>query len=181
MNINNSYIDIAGTINDFGLLLQQQQIDHNSNVDDLSEKQFKRALLMVNRSYCIDIHLKATLLSNLINCYNNKNDNKNELFYLEQLELLLKKYSKSLQLLGREFINNNELNNNKNNNYLWSNNILPKIRKSQFYFIIGKSICELRSYQEGIIIINFTFQFLVNFFHILVIYIISFFYLIWDC
>jgi hypothetical protein len=28
--------------------------------------QFKRALLMVNRSYCIDIHLKATLLSNLI-------------------------------------------------------------------------------------------------------------------
>ena len=164
-NTSDSYLDIAGSINDLAVC-------HMAKEDFVSaEGQFKRALLMVNRSYCVDLELKSSLISNLSLLYEKTG----------RIEEALKHADDALQLISQHYamqpkkqrpeisaeINKWVTSKIREESALasshgcyWAMVGFSMFRRIQIFLNAGSCISRLRNYEEGLIHVNTAFSFI---------------------
>ena len=176
---------LAGSINDLAVM-------HTANKDYVAaEKSLKRALLMVERSYKVDTHLRSSLLGNLANVHRLTGNRESCLHYTEELlPLLSKTYTatkhaavdistlnpaesqESLDLFWKNLTqsSSNVAEETKTDNggniardrFYNSRQLFSSIRKVQFFLSAGHSIGTSRLHEEGLIYLNKAFEVIVT-------------------
>ena len=157
---------------------------------DLSaaEKGFKRALLMVERSYKIDTHLRSTLLANLSNVHRISGNKDSCLHYIEQLLPLLSPNYKVQKQASVDISTLNPAESQEALDQFWKELTQPgysttgetkdpiansgtfserfynckqlftSVRKIQFILSTGHCIGTMRLHEEGLIYMNMAFE-----------------------
>jgi hypothetical protein len=161
---------------------------HIANKDFLSaEKQLKRALLMVDRSYRVDIHLRSTLIANLSNVYRLTNNKESCIKFTDLLLPLLSTlhHYKKLDAVDLSSINPGE--NQESLDRFWKSmtevkineidkqavedsniphtrdkyhcarHVFRSIREVQFFLFAGHCLGTCSVHEEGLVYINKAF------------------------
>ena len=153
-----------------------------------AEKGFKRALLMVERSYKIDTHLRSSLLANLSNVYRISGNKDSCLHYTEQLLPLLSPNFKVQKQASVDISTLNPAESQQALDQFWKELTQPgysttgetkdpiansgtfserfynckqlftSVRKIQFILSTGHCIGTMRLHEEGLIYMNMAFE-----------------------
>lgn len=144
-----AFLDIAGSINDLGCCLYVKK-DYPT-----AEKQWKRALLMANRSHRLNLDLQSTLVSNLCSLYAKTG----------RVEEALSNADSVLQVLSKNStlsptLQNGALASQPDSPFYWSKVAYPSFRRAQMLLLAGSTIARLRHFEEGMVHINHAFAFM---------------------
>ena len=140
---------------------------------DSAERQFKRALLMINRSYSVDLELRSSLMSNLSLLYEKTGRIDEALKYADDALQLLSQHHAMQQKKQRPEISaeidkwvtgriREESALATSHGCYWSTVGFTMFRKIHIFLIAGSCICRLRNYEEGLIHVNTAFSFIQN-------------------
>jgi hypothetical protein len=140
-----AYVDIGGAISDLAVmfLLSKDYVN--------AEKQLKRALLMTERSYRVDQHLRLSLHCNLMQVYRAQ-DRKEEA--LNQADVLFKSLGGYKPLPIVQSLSTYPC--------MYSKYILPYIHIPAFHFALGRVNGHYRTPEEGLIHVNTGFRHLLD-------------------
>ena len=141
-----------------------------------AEKQLKRALLMVERSYRVDTHLRSTLLANLSNVHRLTGNKELCLHYTDILNRLLSNNPAESEVAitplcdkltypsynkgsTSEEGSDGETNNGTiRDRFYYSKDVFPSVRKIQFTMSVAHCIGTTRLHEEGLIYMNKVFE-----------------------
>ena len=174
-------LNTAGSINDLAVI-------HIANKDYLSaEKQLKRALLMVERSYRVDSHLRSTLIANLSNVYRLTNNKESCIKYTDLLLPLLSTTHQYKKLDAVDLSTINPAENQESLDKFWKSitdvkideiekqakkdssvpyirdkyhcakHVFRSIREIQFFLFAGHCLGTCSVHEEGLVYINKAF------------------------
>ena len=166
-NTSDSYLDIAGSINDLAICYMAKATKEDYT---FAEGQFKRALLMVNRSYSVDLELKSSLMSNLSLLYEKTGRMEEALTHADDALQLLSQHNVMQQKKQRPEITaeinkwvigriRDEPSLAASHGCYWSSYGFSLFRKIQTSLHAGSCISRLRNYEEGLIHVNNAFSF----------------------
>ena len=175
------FVPPAGSINDLAVI-------HIANKDFLNaEKQLKRALLMVDRSYRVDIHLRSTLIANLSNVYRLTNNKESCIKYTDLLLPLLSTLHQYKKLDAVDLSSINPAENQESLDRFWKSmtevkineidkqavedsniphtrdkyhcarHVFRSIREVQFFLFAGHCLGTCSVHEEGLVYINKAF------------------------
>lgn len=145
-----SYTDIGGGLSDLGVMA-------SANGDNFAAlKHFKRALLMAERSYRVDDHLRSCLICNMAETHRKMRNTDESLASADRLIDILNR-------LKYGDIQKWNLNNSADTYQLrWTKIIFPIIRTVQMYVTAGKCIGIQRNHEEGVIYMSTGIELLMN-------------------
>lgn len=148
-NISDNYVNIAGSINDYAVFLLAVSRKYN-DVEE-SFRQFKRAILMAERSYRKDDELLANLYGNFSEALLVNGHTKESLLFME----------KSVPYLNKLNYNSS---NNHSDRFPYATKVYSKLRRAILYSNCAKCIAHQPhlSLEEGLIFFITAIEILIN-------------------